>query len=102
MNDGKIAIEIKESKTGGFEVKITDSGGGIPVPLQQKVFEPFFSHGKENGTGLGLTVAQKIVQDHGGELRLAKTTSAGTVFVVCLPNTPHLSPSQAEATPAVH
>jgi signal transduction histidine kinase len=102
MNDGKISIEIKEPNAGGFEVIITDTGGGIPAALQERIFEPFFSHGKENGTGLGLTVSQKIIQDHGGELRLAKTSNAGAVFVVHLPYTPQLSRSQVEATSAVH
>jgi len=102
MNDGKISIEIKEPNAGGFEVIIADTGAGIPAALHEGIFEPFFSHGKENGTGLGLTVSQKIIQDHGGELRLAKTSNAGTVFVVHLPYTPQLSRSQFEATSAVH
>ena len=102
MNDGKIAIEITEPHAGGFEVRIKDSGPGIPPVLQDRIFEPFFSHAKENGTGLGLTVSQKIVQDHGGELRLAGTSASGTTFVVHLPYAPHSSPSQVEATRAVH
>src|SRR5262249_49712467 len=102
MRNGKIAIQIKEPNGGGFEVMIADSGGGIPPTVQDRIFEPFFSHAKENGTGLGLTVAQKIVQDHGGELRLASTSASGTMFVVHLPYAPHSSLSQFEATPTVH
>ena len=45
------------------------------------------SQGKENGTGLGLTVVQKIVQDHGGDVRVESTSSDGTVFLIVLPGT---------------
>ena len=97
---GKIEIEIKKA-TDGFDVRVTDSGGGIPAGLQQKIFEPFFSHGKENGTGLGLTIAQKIVQDHSGELRLEKTSSVGTTLVVHLPCIALPNVGQVEAAPAI-
>jgi len=43
------------------------------------------SHGKENGTGLGLTVVQKIVQDHGGEVSVERTPDAKNSFRVVLP-----------------
>ena len=43
------------------------------------------SYGKENGTGLGLTVVQKIIQDHGGDVNVEKTSENGTVFRVILP-----------------
>jgi two-component system sensor histidine kinase AtoS len=49
------------------------------------LFEPFVSVGKENGTGLGLTVVQKIVQDHGGDIVVENTSQVGTVFRVTLP-----------------
>jgi signal transduction histidine kinase len=66
-------------------ITIADNGCGIPDEAQGRIFEPFFSYGKENGTGLGLNVALKIVQDHGGELTLERTSPAGTVFKVVLP-----------------
>jgi nitrogen-specific signal transduction histidine kinase len=49
------------------------------------LFHPFVSFGKENGTGLGLTVVQKIVQDHGGQVLLERTPHAQTVFRITLP-----------------
>lgn len=67
------------------KVRIQDNGCGIPPLIRDRIFEPFFSYGKENGTGLGLNVAQKIVADHGGELSLESTSDAGTVFLVVLP-----------------
>ena len=59
----------------GVEIRVSDTGRGIPELIRGKLFEPFVSHGKENGTGLGLTVVQKIVQDHGGDVAVEKTSS---------------------------
>lgn len=70
---------------GSIEVRVADQGPGIPDEVSARIFEPFFSFGKENGTGLGLSVAQKLVQDHGGELRLESTSSKGSVFLLILP-----------------
>ena len=64
---------------------MSDTGRGIPELIRSQLFEPFVSHGKENGTGLGLTVVQKIVQDHGGDVTVEKTSPAGTVFRLLLP-----------------
>ena len=83
-SSGQIGVDILEQKD-GIEIRICDRGRGIPEHLKQRVFEPFFTEGKANGTGLGLTVAQKIVQDHGGDLRLESSSSEGTVFLVVLP-----------------
>ncbi|PYY01661.1 MAG: hypothetical protein DMG64_13620, partial [Acidobacteria bacterium] len=58
---------------------------GIPDYLQHRIFEPFFTQGKANGTGLGLTVAQKIVEDHSGDLLLESSSAKGTTFLVMLP-----------------
>jgi nitrogen-specific signal transduction histidine kinase len=67
------------------EVKILDNGHGIPDAIRETLFEPFVSQGKENGTGLGLTVVQKIVQDHGGEVSIEQTSLQGTVFRITIP-----------------
>ena len=53
--------------------------------LRDHIFEPFVSYGKENGTGLGLTVVQKIILDHGGEVKVQETSPRGTRIVVSLP-----------------
>lgn len=68
-----------------LRVKVEDNGRGIPEAVRERLFEPFVSQGKENGTGLGLTIVQKIVQDHGGAVRVESTSSAGTTFVIELP-----------------
>ncbi|MXY23344.1 MAG: PAS domain-containing protein [Acidobacteria bacterium] len=69
-------------------LEIHDDGPGIPPDVQEKIFDPFFttkSPGK--GTGLGLTVAQSIVADHGGRMRVESSPGGGASFRVELPTT---------------
>jgi len=87
---GHIRVELSEIQ-GGVEIRVSDNGRGIPDLIRGRLFEPFISYGKENGTGLGLTVVQKIVQDHGGDVMVEKTSAEGTVFRLLLPL---LSPSE--------
>ena len=83
---GCIEIELREIR-GGVEIRVIDNGRGVPESVRDNLFEPFISYGKENGTGLGLTVVQKIVQDHGGDVVIERTSEVGTVFKVTLPLT---------------
>jgi signal transduction histidine kinase len=84
LETGEIDIRIREIPH-GVEVQVADNGRGISESIRGQLFEPFVSFGKENGTGLGLTVVQKIVQDHGGDIKVEKTSSEGTVFKLALP-----------------
>jgi signal transduction histidine kinase len=94
---GKIDIELKRSGE-SLEVRIEDNGPGIAEAVRDRLFEPFVSHGKENGTGMGLTVVQKILQDHGGDVTVERTSASGTTFRVKIP----LSPSAENALTARH
>jgi signal transduction histidine kinase len=68
-----------------FEMKIRNAGPTIPVEDLQKVFNPFYTT-KQNGTGLGLTVSKKIVEDHNGTISV-KSDEEGTTFTIWLPLT---------------
>jgi signal transduction histidine kinase len=81
---GLVQVSLGQSAD-GVEVLVTDNGPGIAFPVRHTLFEPFVSYAKENGTGLGLTVVQKIVQDHGGEIAVQSSSAAGTVFRVYVP-----------------
>ena len=81
---GKIDVELKRAGA-RLEVRIRDNGPGIAGPVRDKLFDPFVSHGKENGTGMGLTVVQKIVQDHGGDVVVERTSAEGTTFMISVP-----------------
>ena len=82
--DRRIDIEVAQVLA-GIQIRVGDNGRGVPESIRGRLFEPFVSSGKENGTGLGLTVVQKIVQDHGGDVIVEQTSAAGTVFRVNLP-----------------
>src|SRR5499427_9017612 len=79
-------------------LEINDDGPGIPDELQPKIFDPFFTT-KEvgKGTGLGLTVAYAIVQEHGGRIRLESRPGVGASFFVELPVTGGKTPSMPTA-----
>jgi len=65
-------------------LKITDSGPGIPESIRDKLFEPFVSS-KSSGTGLGLTICRRIIENHGGTLTAANGLDGGAVFTIHLP-----------------
>ena len=71
----------------GVELRVSDNGPGIAPEIRDQLFQPFVSYGKENGTGMGLTVVHKIVQDHGGDVTVERSSSRGAVFQVVLPLT---------------
>ncbi|PYX49159.1 MAG: hypothetical protein DMG79_09550, partial [Acidobacteria bacterium] len=79
-------VEVTAAEVGGsVAISVADNGGGIPESIRDRLFHPFVSYGKENGTGLGLAVVQKIVQDHGGEIFVERTSQGKTVFRIVLP-----------------
>ena len=65
-------------------IQVEDDGPGIEKPLAERVFEPFFT-AKHQGTGLGLAIVRRMVEAHGGSVRLDSDASGGTRFVVRLP-----------------
>jgi signal transduction histidine kinase len=82
--DGRVQIMIGHTDA-SVTIAVSDNGPGIAEPIRNRLFHPFVSYGKENGTGLGLTIVQKIVQDHGGSVLLERTMDARTVFRITIP-----------------
>ena len=81
---GKVDVTAAEV-AGSITISVADNGPGIAESIRERLFHPFVSFGKENGTGLGLAVVHKIVQDHGGEIVVERTAQGKTVFRIVLP-----------------
>jgi len=69
-----------------LRVTVSDSGPGIPVNLQGKIFDPFYTT-KSGSTGIGLSLSQRIIADHGGSLRASSSRWGGARFTIELPVT---------------
>jgi signal transduction histidine kinase len=65
-------------------VTILDNGPGIPASVRRTLFDPFVTAGKPNGTGLGLTLARRIAEEHGGTVCLEESNPERTVFTLSL------------------
>jgi C4-dicarboxylate-specific signal transduction histidine kinase len=79
-----IKIEVKEADR-GVEIRVTDSGSGVPEQYREKIFQPFFTlKDVGKGTGLGLSISRRIMESQGGTLEL-DLNSSYTSFVVRVP-----------------
>lgn len=84
---GSLTIGIALKGDNDVEISVTDTGPGIPVLVQERIFEPFFTtKAPGEGSGLGLDIARRIIETHGGTIRF-ETSSSGTTFFVRLPIT---------------
>ena len=70
---------------------VTDHGPGVKPDERDKIFEPFFT-GKTRGTGLGLAIAKRVVELHGGTIRVDGAPSGGALFRIEIPHVPHAGP----------
>jgi signal transduction histidine kinase len=65
-------------------ITVLDNGPGIPDCVRRTLFDPFVTAGKPNGTGLGLTLARRIAEEHGGSVCLEESNREGTIFTLSL------------------
>ncbi len=87
-NHGEIVIDVALETSGGERravLRFRDSGPGVPEEHREKVFLPFFSTKGNQGSGLGLTISRRVVEDHRGELRIESAGGKGACFVAVLP-----------------
>jgi GAF domain-containing protein len=81
---GQLTISTNK-ENGHVEIRFTDTGPGVPLELTDRIFEPFVSHGKKKGAGLGLSIARRIVEEHGGRIWAENSSAGGAAFVIQLP-----------------
>ncbi|RBW71355.1 PAS domain S-box protein [Bacillus taeanensis] len=81
---GEISVHIKETSSNRILIRVIDQGEGIPENIIKKLGEPFYTT-KENGTGLGLMVSYKIIEDHQGTIHITSKVNEGTTIDVHLP-----------------
>jgi two-component system sensor histidine kinase PilS (NtrC family) len=83
--DGSGMLKISVTRTPEFAlIAVGDTGPGIPADNIDRIFDPFFTT-KEQGTGFGLALAHRIVEEHGGSIKVTSALEEGAVFTVSLP-----------------
>lgn len=96
---GRLSIGTRISNGLGrnreLELRIGDTGAGIPDEIRKKIFNPFFTT-REKGSGLGLAIVQSIIDSHRGEIDVESEPGAGTTFVIRLPLA-HLQADEPQA-----
>src|SRR5207248_4246332 len=80
---GKVTVRTRRAGD-RVAIEVEDEGTGIPADVLPRLFDPFFST-KEGGSGIGLSLTQQIVKDHGGDLDVASTVGRGTTFTLTVP-----------------
>jgi len=82
--NGTLTVDIRDEKSGYVDIIISDTGAGIKKEDLAHVFDPYFTT-KPSGTGLGLAIVHKIIESHGGEIRVESREGKGTRVVISLP-----------------
>lgn len=83
---GKITVSAERSQSeNSVEIRIVDTGCGIPPDILPHVFEPFFTTKRGKGTGLGLSISQTYVRSHDGEIQIESIPNSGTTVTIRLP-----------------
>jgi len=84
-NTGKLTIGIRQIDR-WVEIRIGDTGSGIPEDIKNKIFEPFFTtKPKGEGSGLGLDIVKSVIKEHGGIINFESEVGKGTTFIIRLP-----------------
>lgn len=80
------SLTVSTVKSDGFvKIEFTDSGSGMPEEVKKKIFEPFMTFGKKHGTGLGMAIVKKVIDDHKGKVEIDSEMGKGTTIRIFLP-----------------
>lgn len=83
-NSGKISIALKVLKNKEIEIRIADDGPGMNDSVRENIFNLYYTT-KASGTGIGLSIVQRIIYEHGGIITVESSPGDGTVFIILLP-----------------
>ena len=93
-----VLVRVGATESGEARIDISDEGPGIPAETRARIFEVFWSK-KVGGSGLGLPIAQRAIEGHGGRIEVLSTLGEGSTFRIVLP--PALAVSASSETPAL-
>ena len=82
---GQLDVELSHREDNRIEIKVSDTGCGIPGEDLSRIFDPYFTS-KSSGTGLGLTIAHNIMEAMGGQILVENRPGQGTIFRITIPN----------------
>lgn len=83
---GSSLVRVTAQDDGDYlYIDVADDGPGMPVPAQEKLFQPFAGSSRSGGTGLGLVIVRDILHAHGGDVELTSASDNGTIFRLTMP-----------------
>jgi signal transduction histidine kinase len=81
---GSLTVTTIE-ENGYVRIDFTDTGTGMPEEVKKRIFEPFMTYGKKHGTGLGMAIVKKVIDDHNGRIEINSVMGKGTTITIFLP-----------------
>jgi signal transduction histidine kinase/CRP-like cAMP-binding protein len=85
MPQGGSLTVLTEQSDGYVKIEFRDSGTGMPEEVRKRIFEPFMTYGKKHGTGLGMSIVKKVIEDHKGKIEIESEMGKGTTIRILLP-----------------
>lgn len=85
VKGAKVNISLRSIDSETVEIAVADNGKGIPPEIKDSFFEPFVTHGKSRGTGLGTAIVKSIVKAHSGAISFDSSSERGTTILIRLP-----------------
>lgn len=85
MPQGGSLTVSTEPIEGFVKIEFRDSGSGMPEEVRKRIFEPFMTYGKKHGTGLGMSIVKKVIDDHQGKIEIESEMGKGTTIRITLP-----------------